>query len=172
VTDGLLHKHLGEPNAMALSFWTVGSIYDDPCQWQDSSMSELDLAGHEDAPDGAVVLQPSSDGGLLNQVGRNASEPTQVEFGGPQFRQPTIRLELTVPSTLDLAVCDQGEYRTWTEWDVPGSANSHHAPGQIDAVYMVDVDRRPLVIVTSHMPATSPEDLVELEAILAALQIE
>jgi len=65
-------------------------------------------------------------------------------------------------------MCDQSEYRTWTEWDVPGSANSHHAPGQIDAVCMVDGDRRPLVIDASHMPATSPEDLAEVEAILAA----
>ena len=172
VTDGLLHKHLGEPDEMTLSIWTVGSVYDDPCQWRHSSVSEFDLAGHDHAPDGAVVLERRSQGGLLNQAGRNASEPIVVEFGGPQFRQPTVRVELSVPSELDIATCDQGQYRSWTEWDVAGSAHSHHAAGQIDAIYMVDVDRRPLVIDASHMPATSPADLAELEQILASVRIQ
>lgn len=172
VTDGLLHKHLGEPNEMTLSIWTVGSVYDDPCRWRDSSLSELDLAGHDHAADGAVVLERRTQGGLLNQAGRNASEPVEVEFGGPQFRQPTIRVEVSVPSELDIATCDQGQYRSWTEWDVAGRANSHHAAGQIDAIHMVDVDRRPLVIDASHMPATSRADLAEMEEILAALRIE
>ena len=172
VTDGLLHKHLGKPDEMTLSIWTVGSVYDDPCRWENSSLSELDLAGHEHAADGAVVLEPTNHRGLLNQAGRNASEPIAVEFGGPQFRQQTLRVELSMPSELDIATCDQGQYRSWTEWDVAGSAHSHHAPGQIDVIYMVDLDRRPLVIDASHMPATSPADQAELEQVLASVQIQ
>jgi hypothetical protein len=36
---------------------------------------------------------------------------------------------------------------------------------------MVDVDRFPLVIDASHMPATSESDLAELNVILASLVI-
>jgi hypothetical protein len=39
-------------------------------------------------------------------------------------------------------------------------------------VYMVDVDRRLLVIDASHMPATSAADLAELKAILASMIID
>jgi hypothetical protein len=50
--------------------------------------------------------------------------------------------------------------------------NSHHARGQLDSEFMVDVDRFPLVIDASHMPATSKADLAELEAILASMIID
>jgi hypothetical protein len=77
-----------------------------------------------------------------------------------------------VPADLDISTCDKGEFRSWTVWEVVDSADSHYAPGQLDAVYMVDVDRRPLVIDASHMPATSPADLAELKAILASMIID
>ena len=171
ITDGLLHKHLGQPDEMAISVWTVGGVYADPCHWADSALTELDLANHSHAPDGELILDTSSEGGLLNQLGRSASAATIVPFGGPYFSQPTVRIELSVPPELDIATCDRGEFRSWTEWDVADGANSHHAPGQIDAVYMVDLDRRPLVLDASHMPETAPADLAELEEILASMRI-
>jgi len=171
ITDGLLHKHLGQPGEVAISVWTVDRVYADPCHWQDSILTELDLADHSHGPDGGLELDASSEGGLLNQVGRSASAPTVVPFGGPYFLQPTVRIELSVPSELDITTCDRGEFRSWTEWDVADGANSHHAPGQIDVVYLVDLDRRPLVIDASHMPNTAPADLAELEQILASVRI-
>jgi hypothetical protein len=93
---------------------------------------------------------------------------TFVELGG----QIAWRIDLSVPADLDLATCDRGEFRSWTEWDVVGGANAHNAPGQIDVVYMVDVDRRALVIDASHMPRASEADLAELEAILASIVID
>lgn len=55
--------------------------------------------------------------------------------------------------------------------EVVDGADSHYAPGQLDAVYMVDVDRRTLVIDASHMPASTQADLAELKAILASMII-
>ena len=148
-------------------------VYDDPCNWQDSPLSELDLGDdqvhtnfHEVAT-GSTVRKPLQ-GGLANQIGRNAFELTSVELGG----QSALKIELSVPAELDLATCDQGQFRSWTGLSATGDANAHHTPGQVDVVYMVDVDRRALVIDASHMPATSASDLAELEAILASMIVD
>jgi hypothetical protein len=83
-----------------------------------------------------------------------------------------VRIDLSVPADLDLASCDQGQFRSWTEWDVPGGANAHNAPGHLDAVYLVDVDRGPLVIDATHTPDSTVQDLAELDAILASVVID
>jgi hypothetical protein len=174
ISDGLFHKRLDQVDEMAFSVWTgVYDVYDDPCNWQQSPTSDLDLGDervhsdfHEATP-GSTVREPLY-GGLANQIGRNASELTSVELGG----QSALKIELSVPAELDLATCDQGQLRSWTGSSATGDANAHHSPGQIDVVYMVDVDRSALVIDASHMPATSASDLAELEAILASMIIQ
>jgi hypothetical protein len=125
-SDGLVHKHLDQPDEAAFSAWTVDQVYADPCHWRGSAL------------------------------------------GG----QPALRIHLSVPADLDVSTCDKEEFRSWSEWDVLDGANSHHVAGQLDTVYMVDVDRKPLVIDASHMPATSSDDLAELDAILASMIIE
>ena len=156
-SDGLVSKRRDGPREVAFSVWTVDQVYVDPCHWQRSALGPLDIG-----------LIPLREGGLRNQLGRHASEITFVTLGG-QF---AWRIELSVPADLDLTTCDRGQFRSWTEWDVVDGANFHNAPGQIDVVYMVDVDRRTLVIDASHMPLTSEGDLAELEAILASMIID
>ncbi len=159
--DGLVYKHLGEPTEVAFSVWTPDMVYLDACHWRESALAELlDIHDHRQQPElGSTAL--------MNQAGRNASSPSVVTLGG----QMALRIELTIPADLDLAECDGGEFRSWSEWDVDDGGNSHHAPGQTDVVYIVDVDRRPFVIDASHMPGASEEDLSELEAILASMVI-
>lgn len=167
VSDGLVHKHLGRPGEVAFSIWTVDEVYADPCHWEDSAVEALDgFAIH--TASGSPHLGMDDQAALLNQVGRTASAPTTVTMGGGT---DALRIELSVDAELDLATCDRAEFRSWTEWDVADGANSHHAPGQVDVVYLVDVDRRPFVIDASHMPAASEADLAELEAILASMII-
>jgi hypothetical protein len=173
-SNGLVYKHLDQDDEVAFSVWSVNDVYDDPCNWQQSSLSELDLGGdqvHKDFHEvatGSSVPKPLN-GGLANQLLRNASQMTSVELGGVS----ALRIELSVPGWLDLAACDQGQFRSWNGWGTTGAdANAHHTPGQIDVVYMVDVDRRALVIDASYKPATSPSDLAELEAILASMIVE
>jgi hypothetical protein len=107
-------------------------------------------------------------GGLANQLDRNASDLTSAEIGG----QRALKIELSVPAQLDFATCDEGEFRSWAGWGAAGDVNTHHAPGQVDVVYMVDVDRTPLVIDASHGPNASPSDLAELEAVLDSMVVD
>ena len=162
--DGLIFKHLDQPTEVAFSAWTPGDIHLDPCRWQTSEV-DPDTSAHTHV-NGEAVLDDQYP--LLNQVGRSATAPTNVTLGG----QPALRIELSISADLDSASCDQGELRSWTKWDIPGGANSHHAAGQVDVVYFVDVDRRTLFIDASHMPGASAADLAELDAILDSMFID
>jgi hypothetical protein len=169
ISNGLVYKHLNQPGEVAFSAWTVDQVYGDPCHWQGSALSPLDLANHSHAANGAIVLAPY-DGGLAHQALRGPLPRalTPVRLGG----ESALRIDLSVPANLDISSCDKGQFRSWTVWEVVDGADSHYAPGQLDSVYMVDVDRRPLVIDASHMPTTSPADLAELKAILASMIID
>jgi len=175
-SKGLVYKHLNQPGEVAFSAWTVDQVYADPCDWQGSALSPLDLANHSHAANGAIVLAPY-DGGLANQAFRGplprALTPVKLTdlWAGQRGSVLALRIDLSVPAALDISTCDKGEFRSWTEWHSNG-ANSHNAGGQLDSMYMVDVDRRPLVIDASHMPATSQADLAELKAILASMIID
>jgi hypothetical protein len=177
-SDGLVYKHKDQPGEVTFSAWTVGQVYADPCHWQGSALSSLDLTHHSHDSNGAIVLAPYQ-GGLANQALRGARPRAltpvtlaAVDGSGAPYPVGTLRIDLSVPAGLDISTCDKGQFRSWTVWEVADGANSHHASGQLDSVYMVDVDRRPLVIDASHMPATSNEDLTQLQAIVASMIID
>ena len=107
---------------------------------------------------------------LREQVGRQGSTPTAVRFGHGDYE--VQRVELTVPADLDIGTCDQGQYRAWSEFMVDDGANSHHAPGQSDVVYVVMPDRRPFLIDASHGPQATTEDRAELTTILDSMVID
>jgi hypothetical protein len=167
ISDGLVYKHKDQPGEVAFSAWTVDQVYADPCHWQGSALSPLDIVNH------------SQNGGLANQALRGplprAVTPVTIRFvdgSGLSYPTDAVRIDLSVPATLDIATCDKGQFRSWTVWEVPDGANSHHASGQLDAVCELDVDRRALVIDASHRPATSAADLAELQSVLASMIID
>jgi hypothetical protein len=166
--DGFVYKHLGEPDEMAISAWVPDQVYADPCHWQGSALGPLDLANHYNGASGEFILTPA-DGGLANQAFRGPVPLTLtgVMIGG----EPALRIDLSVPANLDISTCDHGQFRSWTDSSVVDGANSHHASGQFDAVYEVDLDRKALVIDASHLAASSEADLAELDAILASMFI-
>lgn len=161
-TGALFYKDVDRQGRVAFSFWTIDSTYDDSCQWQTSPMTAFAL-DHSHSEDGSIVLEggrPPFDG-----QDRDASRPVEVSIGS----EAALRMELHIPRQLDLSACDLGEYRSWI--DVGGQSHSDHAAGQTDVIYLVDVDRSPLVIDASYMPDTTPADRAELEGILASMQI-
>lgn len=186
--NGLVYKHLGQPDEVAFSLWAVRDVYEDPCHWQHSVLSPVDITHQTGVVNGAIVLAPYV-GGLANQTLRGPIPRaiTPVTFssvwGGIIEHVTALRIDLSVPAELAISTCDQGQFRSWpatyngTEVNNATSltddkANSHHVGGQLDSVYMVNADRWPLVIDASHMPASSATDVAELRAIVASMVIE
>jgi len=63
---------------------------------------------------------------------------------------------------IDIASCDEGEFRSWF-------GRYHQGPGQIDEVYILDVDGERQVLIAHHMPAASEADLAEQQAIVESI---
>ena len=158
---GIPHKDRGGPGEIAVGNWIIANVYADPCQWQGSLL---------DPAVGPTVDDLAS--ALVTQKGRSATAPTDVTLGG----YPAKRVELSIPADLDRATCDGGVIRTWV---APGedtaldneTENLGMHPGQLNLVYIVDVNGERLVIDTWHMPGTSAADMAELDAILASMRI-
>lgn len=112
----------------AVSAWVVGNVYDDPCH---RSGTPLDPA--------VASSVESLVAALANQRGLHASTPTDIEVDGYTGRY----LERTVPAGTKLTDCDEHEFRTWLDTD--GGAR-YILPGQLDLLWIVDVDGVPLVI--------------------------
>jgi hypothetical protein len=143
---GIPHKDRGGPGEIAVGNWIIANVYEDPCQWQGSLL---------DPPVGPTVDDLAA--ALVAQKGRDAVAPTDVTLGG----FPAKRIELSIPADLDRATCDEGVIRTWV---APGedtaldneTENLGMHPGQLNVVYIVDVDGDRLVIDTWHMPVRPP----------------
>lgn len=145
------------PDGIGFSAWTNVGVHQDPCAWEDD---EMDLSANPTVEEimAALVVQP----------GRDPSPPTRTSLGG----WPAMRVELRVPSTLDISSCDQGRYKAWTDLSDPNGGNWNHESGQFDVIYVVDVDGGPVVIDDWYHDSTTDSDLGELEAVLDSMVID
>ena len=100
---------------------------------------------------------------LSSQASRDASEPVDITLGG--YAGKSITLE--VPDDVDFAECDPGYGGSW---DCAGDGTSpcgyHSGAGEIDTVYILDVDGLIMAWNTKHYAGTPAEDVAELEAIV------
>ena len=102
-----------------------------------------------------------------------SSTPTDVSLDGDTGK----RLDLTLPSDIDLASCDRvsgqpdGSYFVWGTADPDGSDLFAQGPGQLWQLRILDVDGTRLVIVIDAYPETPAEDLAAAEAIVNSVTI-
>jgi hypothetical protein len=168
VVDGRrIVKNAGQDDELALSWWVVGDVFFDPCHWETSPVSPLDMMGHEHGPSDTVTIREPLTAGLAGQLGRAPSAISQASIGG-WF---ALKIELTIPTEMAITACDGGQYVSWSDRGSDHAFNNYAQPGQIDDVYMVDVDRALLTIDVSHMPGASASDLAELQAIVDSMVI-
>jgi len=117
-----------EGTQTGVSAWVVGNVYDDPCHRGATPLDPTVVP-----PVGRLVAA------LANQRGVDVSTPTDITVDGYTGRY----LERTVPAGTKLTDCDGNEFRPWLGTD--GGAR-YILPGQIDLLWIVDVDGIPLVI--------------------------
>lgn len=146
---------------IGFSAWMTGGVYTDPCVA--TSLVELDppvLDADPTLSDQIVQL-------LLEQASRQPSAPVEVSISG----WGTTRIEMSVPADLDLGTCYRGKYTAWTDTSDPSGGNWNHQPGQTDIVYVVNIDRWPVMIHAWLRADATPDDRVELEAMLASVKV-
>lgn len=147
---------------LGLSVWDVGQVPLDPCHW---STTMRDPGPGVDA---LVVA-------LVSQVGRRATAPVKVTLAG----QSGQYLEWSVPDWVvtgdaDFAGCDDPgnghhDFVSWLATDPDGERNEQVA-GQVDRLWVLDVNGQRLVVDATYSPDTTSADRAELASVVASLR--
>lgn len=135
-------------SALVISAWAPIAVYADPCQWDGTDVEVGPTAADVAA---ALAAQPM----------RSARAST-VQLGEAVAQ----RIFMSVPKSLDLATCDNDEFRSWV--DASGDARIQAAPGETDEVYVIDVAGQAIVIDASYVRARTAE-LAEIHRIIGSL---
>jgi hypothetical protein len=126
--------------ARYLWVWDVNSVFAHPC---DASPEPVGPS----VADLAEALATQSLGG--------GTDPVPVTVGG----YDGLYVELSVPDEVDVSACPSGVFSLW-----PGRAERYQEIlGQVDMVWIVDVDGQRLVFDAAHDPDASPDKVAELE---------
>jgi hypothetical protein len=134
-------------------FWDVDQVYPTPCKWKGKPMVDP-------GPDVDRLVAALSDQPL-----RNATAPTDIELGGFHGKY----LELSVPTDIDFDDCDEGYFESWTAngW---ASDRYQQKPGQVDRIWVLDVNGERLVVDASYLPEATPQDRAELESVVDSIR--
>ena len=140
----------------------VGNIHvpADPCQW--STTMPATPATTVDAVVAALQAQAS----------RDASAPADIIVDGHVGQSITVR----VPDDAVFGECDHGggeaRFCTLTEGDPRICHRFNQFPGQIDEVWILDVNGEVMVFDAGYGDETPSEDVAELRAILESIALE
>jgi hypothetical protein len=159
--DWILGKNLpggSDSRDLALSTWTVGNLKADPCHWK---------AGTLDPPVGPTVGDLVA--ALVEQVRPTKATSTDVTVGGYRGK----KIEFSIPSDFGTTSCDEGVYSRWEAASEPGDWGGWvYGGGQRNAVYIIDVDGKRVVIDTMSLPGASATDLAQLDQLIASIRFE
>ena len=132
-------------------------VYGDPCEWATTR------------PDEPATTVDELVTALGAQASRDASEPVDITVDGYAGKSITLH----VPEDAVFSACDQG---TFGSWGLPGDDVTpfryHQDPGQIDELWIVDVNGELAVIDTAYYAGTPPEHVEELRAIVDSISFE
>ncbi len=148
---GVLHD-VGE---LGVTFWNVSSVPADPCHWERGGPRVGPTVG-----DLATAL--------ADQARRHATTPTDVTLGGYTGRHLTLR----VPRHSEFSTCDLGYF---VSWDAPPSSafgRYQQGPGQVDELWILDVDGFRLVIDAGYWGSTPARIRAEIHRIVDSVRVE
>lgn len=135
------------------------SVYGDPCDW---------LSTRPDTPAATVDEVVTA---LASQPSRDASEPVDVTVDGYAGKSITLRVpDDAVFEAGRFTECDNGEFRTLVEG--ADGARYHQGPGQIDKLWILDVDGEIVVIDVAYYDETPQAVRDEQEAIVESTTFE
>jgi len=159
--DWILFKNLpgrSDSHVIALSTWTVGNLKIDPCNWQ---------AGALDPPLGPTVADLAS--ALVKQAGPAKGTSTDATLGGYRGK----KIVFSIPADFDSTACDEGGFSRWEAASEPGASGGWiYGGGMRNAIYIMNVDGRRVVVDTMSLPSASASDLAELDELIASIRFE
>ena len=150
------------PEATMLAWtWPAGtgfSVYGDPCHWASTT------------PDTPATTIDEIAAALAAQPSRDASDPVDVTVGGYSAKKITLH----VPDDWDASSndCDQGNFASYGVAGEDEPSRWHQGPGQIDELWIVDVDGAFAILDAMYRPDTPSELVDELRAVTESATFE
>jgi hypothetical protein len=138
-----------------VSTWAIGDVYADACQWRGTLLDRSAISSTDDVM-----------AALANQQGLRVSTPTDVTIDG--FAGTYI--ERTFPARMSLSDCDGVQFRVWL--NTGGGPRWLGSPGQLDLLWILDVEGTPLVIDVSLEVDATAQDRAELLRMVESVQID
>jgi len=133
-------------------------VYGDPCHWSTTT------------PKAPATTVDEIVAALASQASRDASAPVDVTLDGYKGKVITLHVpeDLKVPDEGTFTDCDEDKFGSWGTTSEP-TARYHQFPGQIDEVWIVDIDGQAAVINGSYYAETPAETVAEMRAIINSI---
>jgi hypothetical protein len=153
----------GDGYTVSVSFWDVDEIYGHPCQWEGSLTQ----------PGGGVDDLAAA---LVDVPMRSPSDPIEIEIDGRSgsYLEWSVPVDIAFDEDGNFPDCDgdvEGnfDFRSWTGqgW---ATTRYHQGPGQVDRLWILDVDGERLVIDGSSMPDASDAEIEALVDVVSSVQ--
>jgi hypothetical protein len=162
VDDGLDSP---EANGALLIAWswpagTAFSVYGDPCRW--STLGAVTAT----TPDEIAAA-------LTAQAETEATTPVDATVGGYAGKTVTLTVPMSyhqepdVSREVEFAECDEAVYGFYGATTATEPERNAQGPGQVDELWILDVDGAIVILDVSYSPAT-PADLIEETRAMAA----
>jgi hypothetical protein len=162
-SGGVLVKSEGPEGAAMIGPWYEPLyVYGDPCRWSTTT------------PETPATTVDEIVAALSSQASREASAPVDVTLDGYPGKQITLHVpgDLESPKEGEFTACDQGRFASWGTDDEPGPARYHQIAGQIDEVWIVDIDGQAAVIDGMYASDTPAETVAEMRAIVESIDLQ
>ncbi len=153
----------GGSGVLGLSVWDVGEVPRNPCHWKgnlyDPGPTVDDLVA-------ALEAQPM----------RHATTPTDVTLGGyhGRYLEWSVPNDMVVTGDADFEGCDvqpSNGHRDFVSWLGNGFGERYQqVAGQVDMLWVLDVDGQRLVIDATYSPDTTKADRAQLDDIVESLR--
>jgi hypothetical protein len=130
-------------------------VFADPCKHQSTR------------PDTPATTVDEIAAAFAAQASRDASEPVDVTVGGYAGKAMTLH----VPDDADFSSCEGPEFATFATTN-DSLARYQQGPGQIDDIYIVDVDGTTVIIDAMYRPDTPPAVVDEMRAVMESATFE
>lgn len=153
----------GPDDDLFISYWYVANVFGDRCN---SAGELLDPAPGPTVEDLAAAF--------VEAWGPYATAPVDADLGGYSGKY----MVLTLPTVS--AECPSVNMNGWMETGATpvaagsvGEASRYYiAEGQVEEIWILDVDGDRQVVNASHAPGTSADDLAELQEVVDSIRIE
>jgi hypothetical protein len=132
----------------------IDDVYADACQWEGTRLDRSEISSADDLA-----------AALASQKGLRVSTPTDVTIDG----FTGTYMERKVPARTALSECDGAEFRVYL---VPQWGSRYLMPGQLQRLWILDVNGVPLVIDASTQTGTVAEVRAELLQMVESIQID